>query len=297
MDRDEPGALEAALGDGADLLLDCVCYDDEQAQQLVRVGDRIGGLVVLSSLSVYADEQGRSLDEALTPDEFPDLPVPVDEEQPTVPPGPATYSTRKAAMERRLLGQHRVPVTVLRPGAIHGPHTVHGREWFFVKRALDARPVVVLAHRGESRFHPTGVTNLAQAVLAAARRPGQGVFNLVDPDCPTVAEIGRAVGALLGHEPVEVLLPGPPIGTLGESPWATARPFVASTARAEALLGYTPVHAYAEQLAEDVPWLVRATTRRNWREVLPDLAENYATDFFDYPAEDAYLRSMANPVP
>ncbi len=34
------------------------------------------------------------------------------------------------------------------------------------------------------------------------------IFNLVDPDRPTVAQIGRAVGALLGHEPVEVLLPG-----------------------------------------------------------------------------------------
>lgn len=181
VDRDRPGALAAALGSGADLLLDCVCYDEDQAEQLLQVGDRVGGLVVLSSLSVYADEQGRSLDEASTPEQFPDFPVPVTEEQRTVSPGPATYSTRKVAMERRLLRQDRVPVTVLRPGAIHGPHTVHAREWYFVKRALDARPVVVLAYRRESRFHPTGVANLAHAVLAAARRPGQGVFNLVDP--------------------------------------------------------------------------------------------------------------------
>jgi nucleoside-diphosphate-sugar epimerase len=296
VDREHPGALAAALGDGIDLLLDCVCYDGEQAQQLLEIGDRVGGLVVLSSLSVYADAQGRSLDEALTPEEFPTFPVPVTEAQPTVPPGPATYSTRKVAMERGLLGQKAVPVTVLRPGAIHGPHTVHGREWFFVKRAVDARPVVVLAYRGESRFHPTGVDNLAQAVLAAAQRPGQGVFNLVDPDCPTVAEIGRAVGALLGHAPIEVLLPGPPVGTIGESPWATARPFLASTARAEAILGYRPVRTYAEQLTDDVAWLLQATAGKNWQEVLPDLAENYSTDFFDYIAEHAYLRAITDPV-
>jgi nucleoside-diphosphate-sugar epimerase len=296
VDRKHPGALASALGDGADLLLDCVCFDGEEAQQLLEVGDRVGGLVVLSSLSVYADVQGRSLDEALEPDDFPAFPVPVTEAQPTVPPGPATYSTRKAAMERRLLDQHATPVTVLRPGAIHGPHTVHAREWFFVKRALDARPVVVLAYRGESRFHPTGVDNLAQAVLAAAHRPGQGVFNLVDPDCPTVAEIGRSVGALLGHAPVEVLLPGPPVGMVGESPWATARPFLASTTRAEALLDYSPLRRYAEQLTDDVAWLVQATKSRNWQEVLPDLAENYTTDFFDYTSEDAYFRSLIKAV-
>lgn len=296
VNRDRPGALAAAFDGSVDLLLDCVCYDENHAEQLLEVGSRVGSLVVLSSLSVYTDEQGRSLDEASAPEDFPVFPVPVTEEQGTVEPGPATYSTRKMAMERRLLSGDRVPVTVLRPGAIHGPHTVHGREWFFVKRALDARAVVVLAYRGESRFHPTGVANLAGAVLAAAQRPGQGVFNLVDPDCPTVAGIGRAVGALLAHRPVEVLLPGPPIGTVGESPWATARPFVASTARAEALLGYAPVRSYADQLADDVAWLVQATARRNWREVLPDLAENYGTDFFNYSAEQAYLRTAIDPV-
>lgn len=296
VDRCEPSALATALGGGVDLLLDCVCYDEDQAEQLLQVGDRVGGLVVLSSLSVYADEQGHSLDEARTPEAFPVFPVPVTEEQPTVAPGPATYSTRKVALERRLLDQNRVPVTVLRPGAIHGPHSAHAREWFFVKRALDSRPAVVLAYRGESRFHPTGVTNLAEAVLAAARRPGQGVFNLVDPDCPTVAEIGRAVAALLGYEPVEVLLPGRPVKTVGESPWATSRPFVASTNRAETLLGYAAVRTYAEQLADDVAWLVRATEGRDWREVLPDLAENYSTDFFDYTAEDAYVRTLVDHV-
>ncbi len=297
VDRGERGALAAALDGDVDLMLDCVCYDEEHAEQLLQVGDRVGGLVVLSSLSVYADEQGRSLDEARAPQEFPVFPVPVTEEQPTVPPGPQTYSTRKVAMERRLLGQDRVPVTVLRPGAIHGPHSAHAREWFFVKRALDRRPVVVLAYQGESRFHPSGVTNLAEAVLAAARQPGQGVFNLVDPDCPTVAEIGRAVGALLGHDPVELLLPGSPVGTVGESPWATSRPFVASTARAQAILGYAPVRTYAEQLADEVTWLVQATAGRNWREVLPDLSENYSTDFFDYASEDAYLRTLVDRVP
>ena len=70
------------------------------------------------------------------------------------------------------------------------------------------------------------------------------------------------------------------------------RPFVADTARAQALRGYAPVRTYAEQLAEDVAWLVAATAGRDWREVLSDLAGNYATDFFDYAADHAYLRAL-----
>ena len=291
-----PGDLGRALGAGADLLLDCVCYDGEQARQLLDVGDRVASLVVLSSGSVYADEQGRSFDEATTPEEFPRFPVPIVEEQTTVLPGP-TYSTRKVAMERRLLDQDAVPVTVLRPGAIHGPHSVHAREWFFVKRALDHRPVVVLAYYGESQFHPTGVANLAQAVLASADTPGQGVFNIVDPDCPTVLQIGRAVGALLDHQPVEVLLPGPAVASVGDSPWGIPLPFVASTARAQALLRYTPVKTYDEQLADDVAWLVQATAARDWREVLHELANDYAIDFFDYAAEQRYVSTVTGTVP
>ena len=294
VDRNQPNAIAAALGDGVDLLLDCVCYDEEQAEQLLRVGERVGSLVVLSSLSVYADEQGRSLDEARTPEEFPDFPVPVTEEQPTVPPGPETYSTRKVAMERRLLDQDQVAVTVLRPGAIHGPHSTHAREWFFVKRALDDRPVVILAYGGTSRFHPTGVANLAEAVLASSDQGGQVVFNLVDPDCPTVAEIGHAVAALMGHQPAEILLPGPPEGTVGDSPWAVARPFVASSEAAAERLGYAPVTTYREQLDDDVAWLLHATAVEDWRTVLPDLVHNYPVDFFNYSAEETYLRTHAD---
>lgn len=292
-DRDAPGGLSGALEDGADLLVDCVCYDERQAEQLLAVADRVGRLTVLSSVSVYADERGRSLDEATGPHDFPIFPVPITEDQPTVPPGPQTYSTRKVAMERRLLRQDAVPVTVLRPGAIHGPHSVHAREWYFVKRALDRRPAVLLAYGGGSQFHPTGVTNLGVAVLCSSQHAGQDVFNLVDPDCPTVSDIGRAIGEQLDYAPVEVLMPGPPHGTVGNSPWTASHPLVVSTAHAESVLGYSPSRTYSEQLRDDVAWLLRATARRDWRTVLPDLVHNYPLDFFDYAAERRYLDNVA----
>gem|GEM_PF-6593513 len=115
LDRGEPGALAAGLGDGADLLLDTVAYDETHADQLLACEGSIGHTVVVSTVSVCCDAAGRTLDEALT-NGFPDVPERMTETQPTVAPGPATYSTRKAALERRLLD-----------GAAHFPSSARPR--------------------------------------------------------------------------------------------------------------------------------------------------------------------------
>jgi nucleoside-diphosphate-sugar epimerase len=129
LDRDEPGALERVLGAGADVLVDAVAYDRHHARQLLDVQGVLGSLVVISSSSVYRDPLGRTLDEAAESG-FPELPDPVGEGEPTVEPGPATYSTRKAALERALLEEAAIPLTLLRPGAVSGIGSQHAREWF-----------------------------------------------------------------------------------------------------------------------------------------------------------------------
>ena len=76
-------------------------------------------------------------------------------------------------MEQLLLGAGAtLPVTVLRPGAITGPGSVHPRELWFVQRALDDRPVQFLAHKRRSRFHTSSTPNIAELVRLAADRPG-----------------------------------------------------------------------------------------------------------------------------
>jgi nucleoside-diphosphate-sugar epimerase len=138
LNRDNAGELSGALGSGADVLIDTIAYDRDHGSQLIAVQGCIGSFVVVSSASVYRDGLGRTLDEAMQSG-FPELPDPIPETHPTVDPGPATYSTRKVALERHLLDDASSPVTVLRPGAIHGPNSRHPREWWFVR---PARPVV-----------------------------------------------------------------------------------------------------------------------------------------------------------
>ena len=152
VDRNAPGELEAAIGDGVDLLVDIVAFTRAHGEQLNALAGRIGSAVVISSASVYVDDAGRTLDEATSAETFSRLPVPIAETQATVAPSEETYSTQKAALEQVLL-DGPLPVTILRPCAVHGPGSELPRELFFVRRVLDGRRTVVLVSKGESRTY------------------------------------------------------------------------------------------------------------------------------------------------
>ncbi|MDK1477911.1 NAD-dependent epimerase/dehydratase family protein, partial [Sinorhizobium sp. 6-117] len=209
VDREDRDAFRKALAGGADLLLDCVAFDERHADQLLDVQDSVGHLGVISSASVYCDAQGRTLDEAGQCG-FPVFPVPIHEDHRTVEPGPQTYSTRKAAIERRILDGARAKVTILRPCAIHGPYSKHAREWWFVKRLLDGRTRIPLAYGGRSRFQTTSTQAIAEALRFSLSSDQSQVLNVVDADAPTVAEIARAIMDSMGRHADLLGLPGAP---------------------------------------------------------------------------------------
>ncbi|MFH9610145.1 NAD-dependent epimerase/dehydratase family protein [Streptomyces sp. NPDC017448] len=293
VDRDEEGALEKALGDGCDVLVDMVAFDGAHARQLTGLAGRVGSAVVISSGAVYEDDRGRSFDTQAEPDGFPRFPVPLAETQATVAPGGTTYGTRKVLLERELLAAgDALPVTLLRAGAVHGPYCRTPRELYFVKRLLDGRRRRVLAYGGESRFHPVHVSNAAELVRLAAARPASRLLNAGDPEAPTVAEIASAIDAVFGRETETVPLDGPPPeGGVGETPWSGAHPVVYDMRAAEEQLGYRPVTGYAQSLPETVEWIAGELAGRDWREAFPKMHRNYGEALFDYAAEDAWLEA------
>ncbi|MFI1725507.1 NAD-dependent epimerase/dehydratase family protein [Streptomyces sp. NPDC020489] len=291
-DREDDTALAIAVGDGCEVLVDMVAYGSAHARQLTGLADRVGSAVVISSVSVYEDDKGRNFDTQDEPGGFPEYPVGITEDQRTVQPSERSYSTRKVALERELLAAgERLPTTLLRAGAIHGPHCRTPRELWFVKRNLDGRARRVLSYGGRSRFHPASVHNIAELVRLAAARPGTRVLNAVDPDAPTVAEIARAVDAVMGVEREDVLVEGPPPALgVGDTPWSVPVPIVCDMGAAERELGYRPVVRYAETLPATVDWIERNLAGRDWREAYPKMATSYG-DLFDYSAEDAWFRA------
>jgi nucleoside-diphosphate-sugar epimerase len=279
LDRNEDGAL--AVADGFELLIDVIPFEAEHAEQLLQRD--VGAIVAVSSASVYADDAGRTLDEATGTNDFPDLPVPIPETQRTVEPGEATYSTKKVQIEQRLLENGSTPAAIVRPCAIYGRGDRMAREWHFVKRRLDERPFVVLSHRGAGHFHTTAAANVGELVRLIAAQPRTDVFNCGDPDPPTVQQIARRIGDF-----TEILVPGG--GEVGGTPWSVPKPFLVDMSHAERELGYAPLTTWADAIDPQVDWLIEATRERDWREVLPRGAQYLS---FDYDAEDELVRSLA----
>lgn len=294
LDRDDSDALlERARGH--DLVLDTVAYEPRHADQLARLAGEVGSLVVISTASVYTGRNGGYLDVVTGPDDFPDYPLPLRETDPVVDNDEPTYSPLKAALERRLLAVDDLPVSILRPGAIHGPFSPALREWYFIKRALDGRRQVLLSDGGRNRFSTSSTVGIAELVALCAAQPGRRVLNAVDEDALSVAEIAGAVYAALGEKLDIVTFDGPPVDGLGSTPWSVAHPLLLSMAAATVELGYRQPLPYAESVAAAVDWAVRevrAAEHRNedWETVFPSPAQRATEDrWFDYDAEDAYL--------
>lgn len=297
LDRTDQDALATAAR-GADLVLDCIAFGPADAELYASLVGDIGSLVVISTASVYLGSNGTWMDVATGDDDFPSLAVPVTEDQPIVGPDAVQalgaessgYSAQKAALERALLALPGLPVTILRPGAIHGPGSPALREWFFIKRALDGRLRVPLAFEGGSRFSTSATVNIAELVRLAAEQPGRRVLNAVDEPVASALEIGQAVFAHLGHEAEFELLAGPAVDGVGAHPWAVPRPVVLSMQAAHDELGYRPLGSHRSTIGPAIDWMLEAVAAADWRERFPALVTRYgAADWFDYDAEDSLL--------
>jgi nucleoside-diphosphate-sugar epimerase len=274
------------LGRVVDAVFDPTSYTADDARGLLKASSRFGCLVVVSSASVYADGEGRSLDEAAKTG-FPVFGAPISEDNPIVRPGPETYSTRKVAMEDVLLSSS-VPVTVLRPCAIYGQYARHPREWWFVKRALDGRRRIPVAYNAESMFHTSSARGIAALAALCMTSPATRILNVADATPPQVRDIAAAIEGATGMPMNIVPFEGKPAAPsfVGSTPWSTERPFVLDTSRAKAL-GWDGGE-YHDNIGEVCRWLIGVARRDDWKRHFTQFA-HYRYDPFDYDAEDAWL--------
>jgi nucleoside-diphosphate-sugar epimerase len=287
LDRDRDLDLRAAVGE-VEVMIDVVPLAAKHAEQLLELDGQIGSLIAVSSSAVYADEAGKPLVHGGGRPARDD-PIPIDESQATLPPDDKTYAGQKVALEHALLAGQRAPVTIVRPACVYGPGDPEPREWYFVKRALDRRPYLILADRGSGRYHRVAAANVAQLVRLAAEQPGTRVLNSGDAEVRSLLDIARAVALLLEHEPIEVLLPGPPpVESVGATPWSVYRPFVLDMTAARDQLGYEDVSSFDTALEQTCEWLVNASSGRESRAVFPTLGPQ----LFDYTDEDRFLSSL-----
>ena len=288
-ERRDDAALAGVMAGGADLLVDAVCYTDADARQLLPHLAAVTSAVMLSSKAVYVDAAGNHVNS----DVAPRFDAPILENNPTMRPGTGDYQSRegyganKVAAENTLLGSGH-PVTVIRASKVHGEGAALPREWMFVKRVLDRRPAVFLAHAGQGADHTTAAVNTAALVERVAAVPAARILNSADPDAPNARQIAAAIARHLGHHWQEVLLDDSPPAGLGDHPWDFRPPLVLST-KASLDLAYEPVGTYAQTIPHQVDWLVKAAAAG----AMPGTGDPSLKHYLDYSREEQFTAGSA----
>jgi nucleoside-diphosphate-sugar epimerase len=272
-------------GQTFDAIFDPTSYTESDAIDLLAASVKCGTAAVVSSCSVYADAQGRSLDEAGA-NGFPNFPEPMTEATSTVAPGTDTYSTRKVAMEN-IFRASKLPITILRPCAIYGRNATHPREWWLIKRALDGRKHIPIAYDGESIFHTSSAAGIASLAERCMEIPSARILNVADPTPMNILQIASALQNAT-QLPINLNpFVGKPNGSVGDSPWSVPLPYTLNCAAAKSL-GWKGGAEYAEAVKEKAQWLLSFKDNPDWKSVFKGFYNDTANPF-NYKAEDNFL--------
>jgi len=202
------------------------------------------------------------------------------------------YGRSKRAGERAAEAfAGRVPITVVRPGAVFGPWDRLMLPIFQSVARFGVHTVPTFSSMPLSLIHVTDLVNL---LLLAAQRgkrlrgsfrqegsPGCGYYFACVPPCPTYADLGRLIGQAAGLRRLLVMPIATPVlyciagvnevvGRLRGRPQpfnvdkvreATAVSWASSVEAAQRDLGFSPQQSLVERLGETLTWY----RQRHWR--------------------------------
>jgi nucleoside-diphosphate-sugar epimerase len=227
----------------------------EKGAQLAGCAARTGAPVVaISSMDVYQHgvdsgvaDGGEMLAMCVDP-----IPLGEDSRRRVGPYPGGSPAHDNVAMEEAL-ERAGSPATVLRPGAIYGPHPTT-REWTLVRRVALGDHDLPLPDGGVQLFHRVALDRVARAILAAVERPPGELWacNVVDPVDWDHSGLARRIGEILDWEWEPRRVP------FDEDihPWQTGHPVLGSDRRLRDTLGVEPDQPEPETaLRETVEWL------------------------------------------
>ncbi len=200
-DRRNPADLRNAAGSRTfDVVIDMVAYDPADSQTAADVfSGRIGRFVQMSTVSVYMVSAG--------------VRCPVTEDQDKLPlmpfwdrnPFGMEYGINKRKCEDILWKAHdlrKFPVTMLRPTFVSGPHDPSMRDWFWIERILDGKPLLVPG-TGDIPFQLVYSDDVAKVFLDILDQPASvgKVYNVASEEIYTIDRYLNLLGGLLGLTP------------------------------------------------------------------------------------------------
>jgi nucleoside-diphosphate-sugar epimerase len=228
----------------------------DKARELAGLAARAGAeqLVVTSSIDVYRHCADAGVDDN-PPTELARAWLPLAEDAPRRPgpsPGGAGRGHDNVAMEDALAGADRI--TVLRPGAIYGPHVNDRvlREWYLVGKVARGERRLQLPAGGTQLFHRVALDRVGRAIAASLERAPAGAWtcNVADPRDLTFGGLAALVAERLGWEweTEEVAWAD------DDHPWNVRHPVVADTTRLRDVLGVLDPDPRAATVAQ-IDWL------------------------------------------
>jgi len=210
-----------------------------------------GQIVAISSIDVYQYCVDAGLGDGSATLALPRQALPLNESAPLRHgPYPGARSGHdNTAMEAALREVQQL--TVLRPGAIYGPHA-DARESYLVQRIARGERRLELPDGGAQHWHRVAVERVGASVAASLEHAPDGFWacNVVDPYNWSYAALAAQIAAILDWEwePTRV--------TFSETdhPWQTAHPVLCSDQRLRETLRVNTPDPH-DALTETVHWL------------------------------------------
>lgn len=214
---------------------------------------------------------------------------PASEASPAVPETPAhpvsDYGRSKREAELRLQRiADRLPVSIVRPGVIFGPHD---KEFLRLPQTMRSLRFVPLIGRADPPLAMIHVDDLCQLLIAAAERgerlsasgpAGQGIYMASDPQPLSLAQVGRLLRGLVHRPhawdvriPVAVAYGVAAVAEGWDRLWgrvgvlnrdkireATCEGWACDPSKAMQQLGWQPAAPLADRLAQTIQWAFQA---------------------------------------
>ena len=277
-----------------DVVLDMVPVIEQDALELMNAFTGIARRVVaISSQDVYRAFGRVNRTEPGSPDAIPlteDAPLreklyPYRGEIPRAPDDPARWNDDydKILVERHVMGDPKLPGTILRLPMVYGPGDYQHRLFPFLKRMDDKRPAILL-DEGVARWRWTHgyVENVAAAIALAVtdERANKRIYNAGEADAFSMAEWISKIAQFAGWEGKIVALPADRLPAHLAEEIDPNQHLVTDSTRIRQELGYSEPISLDEALKRTIAW-----ERANPPAVI-DAKQ------FDYAAEDAVLAAL-----
>ena len=172
-------------------------------------------------------------------------------------PSDLAYNYEKILVERVVMGDAKLPGTVLRLPQVYGPGDPQHRLFEFLKRMTDGRPVILLEEgRAQWRWTRGYVENVAAAIALAVTddRAAGRIYNVGDTAAFTELEwIGR-VGGIVGWKGAIEVVSRAMLPEHLVLPYDWRHHLAADTARIRKELSYDESVSVDEGLRRTVAW-------------------------------------------